>query len=67
MCPLAPFLGMPPLSIPQLLLDQFRMPQDGGLGTQLYISIYNTLFIFVAVCVAYAMVGGASTPGCRSV
>jgi hypothetical protein len=45
-------------SIPQLLLDNvFKAPQD-GLALQAYISACNTLFLFVAVCVAYGAVSG---------
>jgi hypothetical protein len=47
-----------PCSIPQLLLDNvFKSPQD-GLPLQLYTGACNTLFLFVAVSVAYGAVGG---------
>lgn len=35
----------------------FKAPQD-GLALQAYISACNTLFLFVAVCVAYGAVSG---------
>jgi hypothetical protein len=43
-------------SIPQLLLDTVFHAPEGGLGLQAYISSTNTVFLFVAICVAYGMV-----------
>lgn len=43
------------LIIPQLLLDTvFHAPEE-GLGLQAYITSSNTVFLFVAICVAYGM------------
>ena len=43
-------------SIPQLLLDTVFHAPEGGLGLQAYVSSTNTVFLFVAICVAYGMV-----------
>ncbi|GBF92318.1 hypothetical protein Rsub_05520 [Raphidocelis subcapitata] len=46
------------LIIPQLLLDtagSMRGGGIGGLGTELYITSSNTVFLFAAVCAAYGM------------
>lgn len=43
-------------SIPQVLLEGFGQPQGDGIGTQLYITSCNTVFLFVAVSVAYGLV-----------
>ena len=37
----------------------FKPPQD-ELGFQLYISVYNTIFLYVAICVAYGMVSSSA-------
>jgi hypothetical protein len=45
-----------PCSIPQVILsDIFKAPSD-DLGMQAYISTYNTIFLFIAISVAYGMV-----------
>eukprot|EP00877_Chromochloris_zofingiensis_P004796 jgi/Chrzof1/14317/UNPLg00589.t1 len=41
------------LIIPQVLLDDVVKQPAGGLALQAYISTNNTIFLFVAVCVAY--------------
>jgi len=43
------------LIIPQLLLDTVFHAPEGGLGLQAYVSSTNTVFLFVAICVAYGM------------
>lgn len=43
------------LIIPQVLLDDVFKQPTGGLALQAYISTENTLFLFVAVSVAYGM------------
>ncbi|GAX73053.1 hypothetical protein CEUSTIGMA_g506.t1 [Chlamydomonas eustigma] len=49
------------LIIPQVILsDIFKAPSD-DLGMQAYISAYNTIFLFVAISVAYGM--GSSLVG----
>lgn len=35
----------------------FRNPGNDDLSLQLYINTYNTIFLFVAISVAYGMVG----------
>jgi hypothetical protein len=43
--------------VPQVLLENvIHPPSDGGLGLQLYVSCVNTVFLFVAVSVAYGVV-----------
>lgn len=41
--------------LPGLLESLFRPPMSGP-GLQLYINAYNTIWVFVFVCVAYAVV-----------
>lgn len=41
--------------IPQVILQTVFKQPDGGPGLQLYVSTVNTVFLFVAVCVAYGM------------
>lgn len=46
------------LIIPQVLLDTFGNFRGGealGIGTQIYVEASNTIFLFVAICVAYGM------------
>lgn len=43
-------------SIPQVLLDTVLHPPRSGPGLSVYESGVNTIFLFVAVCVAYGMV-----------
>lgn len=43
-------------SIPQVLMDDVLHPPAGGPALSLYVSGTNTIFLFVAVCVAYGMV-----------
>ncbi|KAF8063676.1 TIC20-V [Scenedesmus sp. PABB004] len=43
------------LIIPQVLLDDVVHPPAGGPALAAYVSSSNTIFIFVAVCVAYGM------------
>lgn len=58
-----------------MLLDAFGRPgavAGGGvdgieLGTQLYITSTNTVFLFVAVCTAYGMVRRAQRGACYGV
>lgn len=45
-------------SIPQVLLDTVLHPPEDGPALYLYTSGLNTLFLFVAVSVAYGMVSG---------
>jgi hypothetical protein len=47
------FLGC---SIPQVLMDGVLHPPADGPALSLYVSSTNTIFLFVAVCVAYGMV-----------
>ncbi len=55
----------PPVScsIPQVLMDDVVHPPAGGLGLSLYIGSTNTIFLFVAVCVAYGMVSSVGQGG----
>ena len=39
--------------MPQVLLDDVIKPPMGGMGLQAYMSANNTIFLFVAVSVAY--------------
>lgn len=43
------------LSIPQIILTDIFTPPSDELGMQLYVGAYNTIFLFVAVSVAYGM------------
>jgi len=45
-------------SIPQVLMDTVLHPPSGGPALTVYVAGTNTIFIFVAVCVAYGMVRG---------
>ena len=47
--------------LPGLLESLFRPPMSGP-GLQLYINAYNTIWVFVFVCVAYAVVRCRPTP-----
>jgi Chloroplast import apparatus Tic20-like len=44
------------LIIPSLLESTFRPPIDSGIGLQLYITTYNSIFLFIFVGVIYAVV-----------
>lgn len=50
--------------LPGLLESLFRPPMSGP-GLQLYINAYNTIWVFVFVCVAYAVVRRPGLP-CQS-
>lgn len=43
------------LIIPQVLMDTVLHPPSGGPALTVYVAGTNTIFIFVAVCVAYGM------------
>lgn len=43
-------------SIPQVLMDDVLHPPAGGLALTLYKGGVNTIFLWVAICVAYGMV-----------
>lgn len=43
-------------SIPQVILGGLFKPPGDEFGFQIYISAYNTIFLFIAVSVAYGMV-----------
>jgi len=49
------------------MLDAFGPPKDGGVLTQIYMTSSNTVFLFVAISVAYGMVssGGVGGVGLR--
>ncbi len=49
------------LILPGLLEGVFKVRPMGGPGLQLYITGYNTIFIFIFACVAYGV--GASLAG----
>lgn len=43
------------LIVPSILESVFR-PPAGGIGLQLYINLYTAIFLFIFVCVSYAIV-----------
>lgn len=49
------------LIIPQVILDNLIKPPQDELGLQAYMTAYNTLFLFVAICTAIGM--GSSLVG----
>lgn len=42
--------------LPSILESTFRPAVSGGPGLQLYITCYNTIFLFILVAVVYGMV-----------
>lgn len=67
---------MYPCSIPQVILGGIFKPPADELGFQIYVSAYNTIFLFIAISTAYGMVSLATlvyavqfceVVGCRGV
>ena len=46
-----------PRSLPGLLESVLHLQPMGGPGLQLYITGYNTIFLFLFACVAYGVAG----------
>lgn len=44
------------LIVPSLLESTFRVQPGGGAGLSIYITGYNSIFLFIFVCVVYAVV-----------
>lgn len=44
-------------SIPQIILNDVFKPPTDELGMTAYIGAFNTIFLYVTICVAYGMVG----------
>jgi hypothetical protein len=55
-CAAAFAAGVAGCSIPSVLMSSVLRPPEGGVALQLYEQGLNTLFLFVAVSVAYGMV-----------